>query len=168
MNYKFLAKNGLSLAFGLGLLGLLATLIPVFAGLGPFNELADEPAVRSIAPEGDIFYYGIYVAFALGVLAFGAALVLGLIGVFSNLKASKMSLIAFGVLAVLFFVLNATASTDLTPEMASIVNNPDYGVVGDMSIYKLVSAGIHGTLILLAIAFASMIIMEFRNFFKNS
>ncbi len=168
MNYKFLAKNGLSFAFALGLLGLLVTLVPVFMGIGPFNELADEPAVRSVAPEGDIFYYGIYVSFALGVLAFGAALVLGLVGVFSNLKASKMSLIAFAVLAILFFVLNATANTDLTPEMATIVNNPDYKVNGDMGIYKMVSAGINGTLILLVVAFASMIIMEFRNFFKNS
>ncbi len=168
MNYKFLAKNGLNLAFGLAVIGILITLIPVFSGLGPFNELADEPNIRSVAEEGNIFKAGIYTAFGLGVLAFGLALVLSLVGVFSNLKASKMSLIAFAVLAILFFALYASTNTDLTPEMSLLLENPDYKMGDDLGKYKWISAGINGTLILMAIAFLSMIVMEFWNFFKNS
>ena len=168
MNYKFLAKNGLTLAFVLGLIGILATLIPVFAGLEPFEALDDDPNVRSVAPESSIFYTGIYVTFILAAIAFGLALLLSIFGVFTNLKNSKTGLIAFGVLAVLFIALSAMASTDVTPSMTSLLNNPDYGVNGDMGIYKWISAGINGTLILIAIAFVSMILMEIWNFFKNS
>ncbi len=172
MNYKFLAKNGLTLAFVLGLLGIAATLIPVLTGLGPFNELADtlsdDVTKLSMSEESGIFNAGIYVSFALGAIAFGLAIILGIIGVLTNLKASKVALISFAVMAVLFIVLNATASTELTPTMSEILNNPEYSVNGDLGIYKMVSAGINGTLILLGIAFASMVLMEVWNFFKNS
>lgn len=168
MNYKFLAKNGLTLAFGLGLLGIAATMFPVMMGLEEFNSLSEEVNVRSVAPEGEIFLSGIYTAFVLGLIAFGAALLLSLLGVFSNFKASKMGLITFGVLAVLFFALNATTNTDLTPEMTSLINHPDYDVNGDLGIYKWINAGINGSLILMVVAFLSMVVLEFWNFFKNS
>ncbi len=168
MNYKFLAKNGLTIGFVVALVAIIIALIPVFTGLEPFEALADDPNLRSTSSESSIFYTGIYVTFVLAALAFGLALILSLVGVFSNIKAAKTGLIAFVVLLVLFFVLNSTASTDVTPEMSTILNNPDYDVNGDMGIYKWVSAGISGTLILVGIAFASMILMEIWNFFKNS
>ncbi len=172
MNYKFLAKNGLTLAFVLGLIGILATMIPVFSGLDAFNSVADtvgDDVTRlSMSEESGIFYSGIYVSFLFGIIAFGLAVLLGIFGVFTNLKASKYALIAFAVLAVLFIVLNATANTDLTPRMSEILNNPEYKVNGDLGIYKFISAGINGTLILMGVAFASMILLEIWNFFKNS
>ena len=168
MNYKFLAKNGLTLAFLLGLIGILATMIPIFSGLGAFEALNEDPNIRSAAPESSIFYAGIYVTFILGVIAFGLALVLSLFGLVTNLKESKFALISVAVLAVLFFVLNATASTDLTDAMTETINNPDYNINGDLGIYKWISAGISGTLILLGVAFASWALMEIWNFFKNS
>lgn len=172
MNYKFLAKNGLTMAFVLGLLGIAATLIPVFAGLGPFNELADtlsdDVTKLSMSKESDIFKGGIYVSYALGIVAFGLAIVFGILGTLTNLKSSKTALISFAVLAVLFIILNATASTDLTPSMTEILNNPEYSVNGDLGIYKMISAGINGSIILMGIAFAAMILMEIWNFFKNS
>ncbi|MEO1258222.1 MAG: hypothetical protein AAFZ15_05470 [Bacteroidota bacterium] len=172
MNYKFLAKNGLTLAIVLGLVGVLATLLPVFGGLEAFNELADSLGDNvnelSKSKQSGIFQYGIYVSMVFGAIAFGLAVLLGIIGTFTNIKASKTALIAFAVLAVLFIVLNATASTDMTERMQTAVNNPEYGVNGDLGIYKMISAGISGTLILLGVAFASMILMEIWNFFKNS
>lgn len=94
MNYKFLAKNGLTMAFVLGLLGIAATLIPVFSGLGPFNELADtlsdDVTKLSMSEESGIFNAGIYVSFALGFIAFGLAIVFGIFGTLTNLKASKL------------------------------------------------------------------------------
>lgn len=170
MNYKFLAKNGLTLALVLGLLGVLATMIPVFGGLEAFNEVADTVEVNELSQskESNIFMTGVYVTFVLGAIAFGLAILLGIIGTFSNLKASKTALIAFAVLAVLFIVLNATADTNLTEALQTAVNNPEYGVNGDLGIYKMISAGINGTLILMGVAFASMILMEIWNFFKNS
>lgn len=168
MNYKFLAKNGLTLAFGLALIGILATLIPVLSGLEPFEALADDPNIRSASPESSIFYTGIYVTFVLAAIAFGLALLLGLLGVLTNLKNSKLALISVAVLAVLFIALNSMASTDLTPSMSTILNNPDYGVNGDLGTYKWISAGINGTLILTVFAFVAMILMEIWNFFKNS
>ena len=164
MNYKFLAKNGLTLAFVLGLIGIIATLAPVLSGLDAFNGLADtindDVTKLSMSEESGIFNTGIYVSWVLGAIAFGLAVIFGIFGVFTYLKESKFALIAFAVLAILFIVLNATASTSLTPEMSTILNNPDYEVNGDLGIYKMISAGINGTLILLGIAFASMILME--------
>ena len=168
MNYKFLAKNGLTISFVVALLAVIITLVPVFGGIEALDGLADDPNIRSTSPESSIFYTGIYVTFVLAAVAFGLAILLSLFGVFTNLKAAKTGLIMFAVMAVLFFVLNSTASTDLTPEMSEILNNPDYEVNGDMGIYKWVSAGISGTLILTGLAFASMILMEIWNFFKNS
>jgi hypothetical protein len=52
--------------------------------------------------------------------------------------------------------------------MTEILNNPEYAVNGDLGIYKLISAGINGSIILMGIAFAAMILMEIWNFFKNS
>lgn len=168
MNYKFLAKNGLTLAFVLGLIGILATMIPIFSGLEPFEALSEDPNIRSVAPESSIFYAGIYVTFVLGVIAFGLAFLFSVIGVATNFKESKFALLAVAIIAILFFVLNATASTDLTPEMTALINTPDYNVNGDLGIFKWITAGINGTLVLLGIAFAAMILMEIWNFFKNS
>ena len=168
MNYKFLAKNGLTISFVVALLAIIITLIPVFGGIEAFDALADDPNIRSTSSESSIFKTGITVTFVLAAVAFGLAILLSLFGVFTNLKAAKTGLIMFAVMAVLFFVLNSTASTDLTPEMSEILNNPDYEVNGDLGIYKWVSAGISGTLILTGLAFASMILMEIWNFFKNS
>ena len=53
MNYKFLAKNGLTLALVLGLLGVLATMIPVFGGLEAFNEVADTVEVNELSQSKD-------------------------------------------------------------------------------------------------------------------
>lgn len=172
MNYKFLAKNGLTLAIVLGLIGVAATLIPVFAGLTPFNELADslgdDVTTLSQSKESGIFMYGVYVTFAFIVIAFGLALVLGVFGVVTNIKASKTALIGFAVLAILFIVLNVTANTNLSEDMTALINNPDYDMDGDIGIFKWVSAGINGTLILIGVAFASIVLLEIWNFFKNS
>ena len=172
MNYKFLAKNGLTLGLVLGLIGIAIMIIPVLTGIDSFNEvqatLGDNVNKLSQTKESNIFLYGIYAALGLIVIAFGLAIIFGIFGTLKNVKENKKALIGVGLLAVLFIALNAAANTNLGPEMTQIVNDPRYGIEGNISIYKWISAGITGTLILIAVAFAAMVILEIWNFFKNS
>lgn len=168
MNYKFLSKNGVLIAFGVAVVAILITFIPILGGLEAYESLPDDVNVRAASEEGNIFSTGIMVSFILTVVAFGAAILLSIAGVFSNLKDSKKGLIAFLGLAVLFFIMYATASEEISPELAVTVNNPEYGVAGDMGIYKMISGGIAGTILLLIVSFVLMVAMEVWNFFKNA
>lgn len=166
MNYKFLSRNGVSVALGMAVVALLIMALPIFMGIDAFNELPEDIKVRAASEEGNIFGAGLKVAIALGILAVALAILLSFFGMFKNFKEAKTGLISFAVLAVLFIILYSTTSIDISESMMETVNK--YSTKGDMGLYKLISGGINGTLILTVGAFILVILMEIWNFFKNS
>ena len=168
MNYKFLSKNGVLLGFLLAVVCIVVMFIPILSGLEAYEALPDDVNIRAASEEGGIFGLSISIARLLAIVAFGLAIVLSIVNVFKNFKANRKAIIAFVALAVLFLILYSTASTDVPEGLKATVENPEYGVAGNPEIYKMITGSITGTLILLAAAFALMVLMEVWNFFKNS
>ena len=97
--YKFLTKNGQTLAFGLGILLTVLTLIILFSGLGEFESLSDEQKAQT-----GIFNFGLQASIALVILGFIAMVGFGLYQVATNIKGSLKGIIGFVLLIVIFLV----------------------------------------------------------------
>ena len=67
MSYKFLAKNGPTLAFGLVVICVLISLFPIFSGLSEFSNVPSER--KAYVPVGGIFLPGLYISIALIIVA---------------------------------------------------------------------------------------------------
>jgi hypothetical protein len=161
MSYKFLAKNGPTLAFALVVVCVVIAIIPIFSGLSEFSNVPTER--QSYAPEGGIFLAGIYISVALLVIAIIIALLLSLLQVATNPKASIKALISFGVVAVLFFILYAMADPKGTGSLANTIQN--FNISEGIS--KLIGGGIQLSVIMLIGSFVIAILMEIWNYFKN-
>ncbi|HFA47919.1 MAG TPA: hypothetical protein ENJ95_02740 [Bacteroidetes bacterium] len=166
MNYNFLSRNGVSVALGIAVIALLIMAVPIFMGIDAFNALPEDIKIRATSDEGNIFGAGLKVAIALGVIAILLAILLSFFGMFKNFKEARTGLISFALLAILFFALYSMTSTSISESMMETVNT--YSTKGNMNVYKMISGGINGTLILTVVAFGLMIVMEIWNFFKNS
>lgn len=156
--YKFLSKNGVTIAFLVGLAVTAIFLIIAMSGSAGFNALPKETKYST-----NIFDFGIIATQALLYLAIGAAIVFGLLQMFSNLKGSIRILIGIAVLAVLFGVAYSMSSGTAEPYIANSVDK-----MGGLSsgILKFIGGGIGVTAILLFIAAVGAIIFEVINFFK--
>lgn len=157
LSYKFLSRNGVTVAFGASVLCILVTVVPIILGLSALDPIPDKE--KAFVPEGNIFYPGIYVSAILLAAAVILAVVLSLVNLAKHPKEAKRSLIATGILFALFAVLYVTSSGTIPENLLSF----------DVSetIYKVVSAGIALTLILGLAAVAAIFVMEVLNFFKN-
>ncbi len=161
MVYKFLSKRGTALGFGLFLLCLIITLIPVFAGLSDFNNVAVEK--QAYSSEGDIFLTGIYLSIGLMIIAAIAILFLSLFQVASDPKASMKAIISFVVVLVLFFIFYSMADVNGTGSLAQTIEK--FSISENIS--KTVGGGITLSVFLLVGAFVLTVLMEIWNFFKN-
>lgn len=161
MNYKFLSKNGPTLAFGLFVVCVLISLIPIFSGLNEFSAIPVER--QSYAEEGSIFLSGIYISVILLVLAVIIAIILSIFQVATNPKSSIKALISFGITAVAFFLLYAIADPIGTGSVALTVEK--FGISEGIS--KIIGGGIQLSVVMLIGSFIVTILMEIWNFFKN-
>jgi hypothetical protein len=161
MSYKFLAKNGPTLAFGLVVVCVVISLIPIFGGLSDFSNV---PAERqSYAPESSIFLPGIYISVALLVIAVVIALLLSILQVATNPKGSVKALISFGLTIAAFFIFYAMADAKGTGSLANTIQNFQ---ISDF-ISKLIGGGLQLAVIMLIGSFIIAIVMEVWNYFKN-
>ncbi len=161
MSYKFLSKNGPLIAFLVTLVVLIITLIPIFSGLESFNNVA--AAQQSYSKEGEMFNTGIYLTAVLLVIGVIAIILFSIAQVFMQPKASMKSLIALGILAVVFFILYGMADAKGTGSLAQTIERFSLSE----SISKVVSAGIQLTLLLGVFSVILAVIMEIWNYFKN-
>lgn len=159
--YKFLTKNGPMFAFLGAAVFILISVIPVFSGLSAFSAI--ETKQQAFAPEGDIFYPGLYITAILLGLAVVLAVLLGLFNVFSNPKAAIKGLISFGAIAVLFFIFYSMADSGGS---ASLMNTIQTFAVSE-PIVKIIDGGIFLTLIMTVGSAVLIAVMEVLNFFKN-
>jgi len=160
--YKFLTKNGQTLAFGLGVLITVIFLATVLSNVGDFTAMEEEKQ-----QETTIFNFGLYGAIALTIIAAIAMVVFGLYHVVADFKGSIKGILGFAVLLVVFFVAYSTASTDVSPYIQGAIENFEKGGAEftDQNL-KFISGGITTTLVLVAVAALSFVISEVTNLFK--
>jgi len=154
--YKTLTKYGQAFAFGLGLLGILAFLIPVFSGLSEFNSLSEEAQKQT-----GIFNTGMYAVAFLLIIALIAAIGFGLFQGISNPKSSLKGLAGLALIGIIFAI-----------GYSSMGGDPAW--MGDklreFEVTESQSKFINGAMISLAgmggIAVLAFVGSEIRNFFK--
>ena len=160
--YKFLTKNGQTLAFGLGVLVTVIFLITVVSNMGEFSVMEKEQQAQT-----SIFDTGLYGAIILTIVAAFAMLAFGIIQVASDFKGSIKGILGFAVLLIIFFVAYSTADTEPSAYIQGSINKFEQGgaVFTDNNM-RFISGGITTTLILIVVAAVAFIISEVSNFFK--
>lgn len=163
--YKFLAKNGEMIAFGLGVLVTVIFLANVIPNAADFNALPEKDPARYAS---SIFNFGLTGAIALAAIAAVCMLFFGLFHTATNFKNSLMGIIGLVVLVGIFFVSYSMASGEVTPFIKGAVEKFEDSGNGTLSAgnLKFISGGISTVLILLALAVAAFVLSEIRNFFK--
>lgn len=165
--YNYLIRNGVLVGFLLAVLAIIISVIPIFGGLDAFEAVPEKQ--QPFSEEGGIFNMGITVTRLLLYLAVGLMVILGIFGIFKDFKSSMKGVIGFVILLVFFGILYAMASADVSgTALEATVNNPEYGVHDSPDTFRLISGSITGTIILLGLAFAAIVIMEIWNFFKTA
>ena len=161
--YKFLTKNGQTVAFLLGVAIVVIFLLSVIGGMSTFDGLAKEDQYEST-----IFNFGLSGAIALVVIAAIAMVLFGLYQVVTNLKGSLMGIIGTAVLAGIFLVGYSMASGAVDPFIEGAVTKFREAGNGEISEsnLKFIGGGISTVGVLLAIAVGAFVISEIRNFFK--
>ncbi len=154
--YKFLAKNGQLLAFGLGVLITAIFLASALGGIDKFTALAEDQRGTS-----NIFNFGLMAAIGLVIIGAIAALLFGLFQTISHPKGALKGIIGIGLILVLFFVGQALAG----PDTQSILDTrAEFNVTDGQS--ALINGSIMGALLLAGLALAAFVFSEVRNFFK--
>ncbi|MCE2769375.1 MAG: hypothetical protein LW711_05235 [Saprospiraceae bacterium] len=156
--YKFLAKNGQALAFGVGTLITVIFFAIAAGGLEEFSALPIEEQRKT-----NIFDFGLIASLGLTVLSVVLLVVFGVFQVATNFKESLLGLIALLVLAGIYFVSMAMASGEVSGIMAATVEK-----VGGVSpaALKFIDGSITTSLIISTVAILALVLSEIRNFFK--
>ena len=154
--YKFLAKNGQTIAFGIGVLVTVLFLISIFSGLETFSTQSDEEQFQT-----GIFDLGIIAAIALAVICFAAAVVFGLVQMLSNIKGSLKGILGIVALLAVFFIAFSMAAPS-TGELLAVESQ--FEVTSGQS--KFISAAIFSATAMAILAAASFVISEVVGFFK--
>lgn len=156
--YQFLAKNGQTIAFGLGVILTAIFLISAFSGLNEFNALSDEDQWGT-----NIFDIGFYAAIGLTIICLIAAVVFGLGQMFMNIKSALKGIIGIAVLLIVFFIIYS--SIDPSADSASVAKEVQQFDL-TMGQSKFVSAAILTTIALSIIALLTFVVFEVINLFK--
>lgn len=162
--YKFLTKNGQAIGFLTGALvsGIFLAIALPNAGNYDFDNMSDPDKYAST-----IFNFGISGAIFMIAVAFIALVGFGLYHIATNFKSSVKGLIGVGILAVIFIVAYATASSEITPYLQGAVDNYTAGgATFTPDNLKLISAGITTAIALTLVAGGAFVFSEIRNFFK--
>lgn len=160
--YKFLTKNGQTLAFGLGVLITVVFLISVVSNMGEFTAMAEEKQM-----ETTIFDFGLYGAMALAVIAAAAMVIFGLAQVVTSFKSSMKGILGFVALLVVFFVSYSMTDTSVSPYIQGAIDKFEQGgAVFTEGNLKFISGGISTTIVLVVVAAAAFVVSEITNLFK--
>lgn len=164
--YKFLTKNGQSLALGLGVLVIAIFFISIYTG---FNAAGyDMSTALNKLPDAEqsaigFFDSGIFLTIIMIVVAFALAFVV--FGLTDLIKFPKNAIRIGGgmlVIGLLFFILYSTSSFDQGGRLAELNNRFDISE----NISKFISGGIKTTLGLLGFAALSVVLGELWSQFK--
>lgn len=156
--YKFLAKNGQALAFGVGTLITVIFFVIAAGGLEEFSAQSLEEQRKT-----NIFDFGLIASLLLTVLSVVLLFFFGVYQVAMNFKESFKGLIALLVLIGGYVATIALAPSEVTGIMANTVEK-----VGGVSPFALqfIGGSITTSLIMCVIALVVFVLSEIRNFFK--
>lgn len=157
--YSMLTKHGQSIAFGIGLLLTVVTLISIFSGVSSFEAIAEDDLSRY---QTTIFNFGMYSAAALIVLTAIAAVLFGVFQLVTNPKGAIKGIIGIAVILVLAFVLYSMAS----PNEDMLARMAESEFIVSLTQSKWITASIATALILAGIAAVSTAAGEIINFFR--
>jgi len=163
--YKFLVKNGQTVAFLLGVGVVAVFILSIFSGLDTFDEYSDSKY------ETGIFDFGLNGAFVLIFVTAVSMVAFGIFQIFSNLKGSLKGLLGFGVLVALYLIAINTADGDLTNLEPSIqgaiekFESSGNGIITSGNL-KFIGGSITTVGVLVAVAALSFVVAEIRNLFK--
>ena len=162
--YKFLTKNGTLLAFGVGVLVTIAFLVSALSGLGAdgYDAGTDLTTMKDKFSTMGYFNLGLYLTLVLLVACIAVLVIFMVVDIFKFPKQMLKGMIGFAALIAVFFILKATVQAETGPLWSRLAN--DFNITEGTS--KTISAGIWITVLLMAGATLTMIISEFRNFFK--
>lgn len=161
--YKFLTKNGQTLAFVLGVVISALFMIIVFAGVSEFQD-----ASKEVQYQTGIFDIGLGGAIALAIIAAIAMVGFGLMQIFTNLKGSMKGIIGFALLVVIFLASYSVASGEASSYIQGAIDKFEGAGNGIITAgnLKYIGGGISTAVILILVAAAAFVISELRNFFK--
>lgn len=164
--YKFLTKNGQSLALGLGVLVIAIFLISIYSGFSSAGyDMSTDLNKLTDAEQAEIGFFdaGIMLTVIMIVVAFVLAFVV--FGVFDLIKfpknAIKFAIGALG-LGIIFFALYATSSYDNAGRLEML--NANFNITESIS--KYISGGIKTTLGLLGFSAIAVVAGELWALFK--
>jgi hypothetical protein len=171
--YSFLTKNGQTLAFGIGVLFSVIFMVliasaPSTADLNAeyFTSMTSESARTEALRALTQFDFGIYVTFALVLIATVAAVGFGLyqfiMTLIDNPKSSIRTLAIIVGVVVFFFIGKAIAPT--VDSRGVLEASKAFGVSDAQG--DFISGAINTTLIVLVISVVALVAAEIRNLFK--
>lgn len=153
--YKFLSRNGLTIAFGAGIgISVIFVLIVLF-GVGGLTD--DE------LKETSTFDFGLMMTYVLFFASIAAAVAFPVIYMIQNPKEALKGLAGFGVLAIVFLITYAMANGSGESILMEQVKEAQ-GVSDGVS--KYVSGVLNTMGLLLLATFVILIGSEVRNMFK--
>jgi len=164
--YKFLTKNGQTMALGLGVLVIAIFLISIYSGFSSMGyDMSTDLNKLSDAEQAKIGFFdaGIGITVAMIIVAFVLAFVI--FGIFDLIKFPKNAIkFAIGVLglAIVFYALYATSSFDSAGRMEML--NEKFQITESIS--KFISGGIKTTLGLLGFSVIAVVVGELWALFK--
>ncbi len=167
--YNLLAKKGQLFAILLGVVAVVIFLGTVIGGLGSSGySLSDDlNQIMKNNPDQTFNFFNPGLAITLALIVIGAvvAVLFGLYQLVSAPKNSLKLIVSLAVIAVLFFALYSTSSSDFdSPIGATLMRFAETGVTENVS--KVISGGLMTTLILAGIAIVGMLLFEIYNIFK--
>lgn len=164
--YKFLTKNGQTMALGLGVLVIAIFLISIYSGFSSMGyDMSTDLNKLPDAEQAKIGFFdsGIWLTVAMIIIAFALAFVV--FGIADLVKFPKTAIkFAIGVigLGIVFYALYATSSFDSAGRMESL--NERFEITETIS--KFISGGIKTTLGLLGFSVIAIIAGELWSLFK--
>lgn len=158
--YTFLTRNGQTVAFAVGFLVVLISLIIIFTNSGDFAAIADEN--NPARYDTSIFDFIMYAAAALVVLCAIAAVLFGIYQVATDPKGALKGLLGLGLVVVVLLILYSTADPDT--EMLAVQARDGFFVEPGES--KFISGLILTALGMAGTAVVALAISEMISFFK--
>lgn len=161
--YKFLTKNGLMIALGVGIAVIVVHFASVFAGLDAFNLIdADnlEEKPKLLAEGSKMVSIGIVLTAVLFVIAAIAMVGFGIFQVVTNPKGAIKGIAGLALIAVIFGIGWGMSGGEVLP----VWDEKGFGITPTIS--KYVGASVFASIALLALASIGLVGSEIRNFFK--
>jgi len=155
--YDFLVRRGTSIAFVIGF--LISALIIFLTVTGASGIPSDDYDTLYGVNQ---FVTSVGIGTLLTLAAAAVILLGGVYGLIVNPKGALKFVIGAGILLLIVAILYFTMKDTNTAEVTNLIEQ--YDIQGAIS--KLISVGIFSTLILLGIAFFTVLLAEVRNAFK--